>query len=135
MFFTSEWNSFQQNGHVFHILLWVSKRFSSIFGGSSQLFFDTQDLIVFGKTFRSARCSSFYLTGRKADHKICDKSIFSFTGPATGKKLCLLTTNISKYRYLTNTLIKNVCELFDMPTLNVCTLTFQTKLKVIKKWR
>jgi hypothetical protein len=46
---------------------------------ATELFLDSEDLIVFGKTIRSARSSRFNLTSSETANQITNEVVFSFT--------------------------------------------------------
>lgn len=54
---------------------------ASVFGGASEFLFNTEDLVVLGKTFRAAGRTSLDLTGRQTDYEISNESVFSLSRP------------------------------------------------------
>lgn len=61
-------------------LLGFSERFASVFGASSQLFFDAENLIVFGQTFGAAGSTGLDLTSGQANNQVGNEGILSLTG-------------------------------------------------------
>lgn len=66
--------------YIPHILLGTTKRFPGIPSILSELFLDSQDLVVFGQTFRTTRSTGFNLSRGQPNHKISDERILSFSG-------------------------------------------------------
>ena len=54
---------------------------SSVFGVSSELLLNSQKLVVFCKSFRSARSSSLNLTCAKTNNQVSNETILSLTRP------------------------------------------------------
>ena len=61
-------------------LEWMTKVLAGILGLGAELFFNTQDLIVFCQTLRSAWCTSFDLTSGEGDDQVGNECVFGFTG-------------------------------------------------------
>lgn len=57
----------------------VSEVMSGVDSVGSELFFDTEKLVVLGQTLRAARSSSLDLSGSESDHKIRDEGVLSFS--------------------------------------------------------
>lgn len=58
----------------------VSEVCTSIDGLISQLFFDSENLVVLGESVRSARSSTLDLTSSKTNDKITNEVVLSFSG-------------------------------------------------------
>ena len=59
-------------------MLRVSEVLASVHGFVAKSFFDSEDLVVLGKSIRSAGSSTLNFTGAKAANQVCDEVIFGF---------------------------------------------------------
>lgn len=51
-----------------------------VFGGIAKLFFDAEELVVFGNTIGSGHGTSLDLAGVESNDEVSDGGIFGFTG-------------------------------------------------------
>lgn len=61
--------------------IWVSEVLSSVDGFVAEFFFDSEDLIVFGQSFRSAWSTSFDLSSSQTNNQISNECILSLSWP------------------------------------------------------
>lgn len=59
-------------------------------GTSTKFFFNSQNLIIFGKTLRAAWCTSFDLPCAQAHHQVSNEAILSLSRPAKYTNISLL---------------------------------------------